>query len=350
VTAPKRHDDDVLSRPTIRDIAGRAGVSIATVSRVLNGRPDVAPATRQKVLRHIQEEGFTGSLAARALVGSRTGLIGLTVPYLTGEYFAEIIEGAAEALYERDARFVLGPTQHRHDREVSLLDRVMHGTTDGALLILPSESPAELERLLEQNFPFVVVDPMSELPWNIPVVAAAHWSGATAVMQHLVSLGHRRIAAITGPRTWPASNDRLAGYRTVLSSAGLPVCEDLIRESDFQIEGGYGAARELLSLSERPTAIFAFNDNMAAGVVRAAREHGLRVPTQLSIVGFDDVQLASVLSPMLTTVRQPLREMGRVAVSLLSRLLDDHRLEATRLELSTRLVVRESTAPPPGTD
>jgi LacI family transcriptional regulator len=299
------------------------------------------------VLRYIQENGFTSSRAARALAGSRTGLIGLTVPYLSAEYFSEIIEGAAEALYERDARFVFCPTQHEHDREVSLLDRVMHGTTDGALLILPSESPAELERLAEQNFPFVVVDPTSELPENIPVVAAAHWSGATAVMHHLVALGHRRIAAITGPGSWPASTDRLAGYRAGLASAGLPVCEDLIRESNFLVEGGYRTACDLLSLSERPTAIFAFNDNMAVGALRAAAEHGLRVPDDVSIAGFDDVQLACVASPRLTTVRQPLREMGRIAVSLLSRLLDRHRLEATRLELSTRLVIRESTAPPP---
>jgi LacI family transcriptional regulator len=307
----------------------------------------VAPETRERVLRHIQEHGFASSRAARALAGGRTDLIGLTVPYLGGEYFSEIIEGAAEALYEQDARFVFCPTQHEHDREVSLLDRLMHGTTDGAILVLPSEYPAELARLAEEGYPFVVVDHAGPLDPSIPVVAAAHWSGATAAMQHLVSLGHRSIAAITGPMQWPASVDRLAGYRAALAAAGLPVRPDLVRESDFQLTGGYRAAREILALPERPTAIFAFNDNMAVGALQAARELGLRVPEDLSIAGFDDVQLASVVTPPLTTVRQPLREMGRVAVSLLQRLIDRRRLDATRLELSTSLVVRESTAPPP---
>jgi LacI family transcriptional regulator len=345
VAAFKHREENGSSRPTIRDIAAAAGVSVATVSRVLNARPDVAPATRDRVLQEIRENGFASSRTARALAMGRTGLIGVTVPYLSGEYFSEIIEGAAEALYERDARFVLCPTLHEHDREVSLLDRVMHGTTDGALLVLPSESPAELAQLAAQDYPFVVVDPTSELPTTIPVVAVAHWSGATAAIHHLVSLGHRRIAAITGPLAWPSAAGRLAGYRASLSAAGLPVCEDLIRESNFQITGGYQAACELLSLPEPPTAIFAFNDNMAIGTLQAARERGLCVPGDLSVVGFDDVQLASSVSPPLTTVRQPLREMGRVAISQLSRLLDRHPVEVTRLELSTRLIVRESTAP-----
>jgi LacI family transcriptional regulator len=243
-------------------------------------------------------------------------------------------------------RAVLCPTQHEHDREVTLLDRLMHGTTDGAILLLPSESSDELKALQQRGYPFVVVDPRTQLDEGIPVVSAAHASGAKAATQHLLSLGHRRIAAITGPHDWMASEERLNGYHAALAAAGIGPAPALVRESDFEIEAGYAAACKLLDLPERPTAIFAFNDNVAVGTLRAAHERGVRVPDDLSVVGFDDSEQAPIVTPALTTVRQPLAEMGRMAVSLLSRLLDSQRLEALRVELATKLVIRDSTAPP----
>ncbi|GAC1470605.1 MAG: LacI family DNA-binding transcriptional regulator [Chloroflexota bacterium] len=334
---------------TIRDIAAGAGVSVATVSRVLNGRPDVATKTRERVLRCIRKNGYATNRTARGLAAGRTGLIGLTVPSVQPEYFSQIVGGAADALYDRDARFVLCPTKNEHDREVGLLQRLMHGTTDGAVLILPSESDTELVQLQEKGYPFVIVDPESPVSEGIPVVASAHWHGARAATLHLVELGHRRIAAVTGPRGRVASVDRLAGYCAALSSVGVQAFDDLIREADFHIDGGYAAARALLALPSAPTAIFCFNDHMAVGALRAARERGVHVPRDLSIVGFDDVQLASAVSPALTTVRQPLREMGSVAISQLYRLLDGTMADMTRVDLSTRLVVRDSTGPVPAT-
>ncbi|MGI8828067.1 MAG: LacI family DNA-binding transcriptional regulator [Chloroflexota bacterium] len=334
------------ARLTIRDIAARSGVSVATVSRVLNGRPDVSNDTRESVLRLIREHGYATNRNARGLAAGRTGLIGLTVPVVHAEYFNQIVAGAAEALYERDARFVLCPTQNEHDREVSLLERLMHGTTDGAILILPSESGAELLRLRQNGYPFVVVDPETPVGDDIPVVAAAHWAGAKTATDYLIGLGHRHIAAITGPTHWVASSERLSGYRSALSGAGLPIIESLIRESDFRREGGYRAGREVLVHAPRPTAVFCFNDHMAVGALRAAWELCLAVPGDLSIIGFDDVQLASAVSPRLTTIRQPLQEMGSVAVSQLYRLLDGQMIETAHVHLSTRIVVRESTAPP----
>lgn len=345
--APTDKENGKVSRSTIRDIAAQTGVSIATVSRVLNGRPDVSEETRERVLRHIRADGYVTNRTARALVGARTGLIGLTVPNIAAEYFMQIVSGATEALYERDARGIVCPTLHQHDREVSLLDRLMHGTTDGAILILPSESESELAHLRRLDYPFVVVDPSLTIADGLPVVAAANWSGAKAVTDHLIALGHRRIAAITGPADWCASVDRLAGYHAALGGAGLTPDRSLVIESTFLIEGGYRATRQLLRHSNPPTAIFAFNDNMAVGVIRAARELGLEVPCDLSVAGFDDAELATIVAPNLTTVRQPLEEMGRVAVSTLYRLLDGQALDATRIELSTRLIVRESTGPPP---
>jgi LacI family transcriptional regulator len=262
------------------------------------------------------------------------------------EYFASILSGASEALYELDMRFVLCPTQHQHDREVQLLARLMHGATDGAICLLPEETSDELGRLHSAEYPVVVVDPRQPLDAGIPAVAASHAMGARAATEHLANLGHSRIAAITGPPTWLASRERLAGYAVAFASRGILPQDRYIREGDFTEESGYRAAADLLDQPDPPTAIFCFNDDMAIGAMRAARERGLEIPRDLSIIGFDDSTIAHHCQPRLTTVRQPLEEMGRVAVSLLSRLFDGQRVEALRIDLATNLIVRESAAPP----
>jgi LacI family transcriptional regulator, galactose operon repressor len=333
-------------RATIREIASAAGVSIATVSRVINGRPDVAPDTREAVLQVVREHGFATNRSARALSGGRTGLVGVTLPIVQAAYFAFILAGSAEALYEQDMRVVLCPTLHEHEREVTLLDRLMHGTTDGAVLMLPEETNEELKALQRMDYPFVVVDPRVPLDEGIPAVSAAHASGARAAVEHLLQLGHRRIGAITGPPAWMATTERLQGYKGALAAAGVMPDPALIIQSNFEMAGGESAARRLLAAKERPSAIFAFNDNAAVGVLQVARELGLRVPEDLSVVGFDDSEQAAIVTPALTTVRQPLAEMGRMAVSLLLRLLENQRVEGLKVELATRLVVRASTAPP----
>jgi LacI family transcriptional regulator len=335
------------SRATIREIASAAGVSIATVSRVLNERPGVADETRSAVLRVVRDRGFSANRSARALSGGRTGLIGVMLPMVEASYFSSIVAGAAEALYEQDMRMVLCPTLHHHEREVTLLDRLMHGTTDGAVLMLPEESNSELKVLRRKGYAFVIVDPRVAPDEGIPAVSAANASGARAATEHLLALGHRRIGAITGPRQYLASSERLTGFHAAMSGAGVQPDSALILDSSFGIEGGALAATELLDHADPPTAIFAFNDNTAIGALRVARERGLRVPEDLSVVGFDDSEQSAIVSPSLTTVRQPLAEMGRMAVSLLARVLENQRLEALHVELQTRLVVRESTGPVP---
>jgi LacI family transcriptional regulator, galactose operon repressor len=337
--------EPAYSRVTIREVADEAGVSIATVSRVLNRRGDVAPETRELVSRIIRDRGYIANRSARGLSAGRTGLVGLLVPLVFPVYFSAIVSGASEALHENDQRVVLSPTGHEHAREVSLIDRLMHGLTDGALIVLPEESSDELARLLDSGYRFVVVDPRLRLDDRIPSVSAAHASGADQAMRHLLALGHRRIAAITGPRGWVATEDRRRGYHAALAGAGILPDPGLEIESDFEITGGREAAGRLLDLAEPPTAILAFNDNLAIGTIQAARVRGVRVPEDLSVVGFDDVELATIVSPALTTVRQPLAEMGRTAVSLLTRLLEGQRIETLHIELGTRLVVRDSTGP-----
>jgi LacI family transcriptional regulator len=243
-------------------------------------------------------------------------------------------------------RIVLAPTFHDHDREMSLLDRLMRGTTDGAILMLPEESADELRMLQRQGFPFVVVDPREAPPEGIACVAAMHASGAKQATEHLLELGHRRIGAIAGAPGWYATEERLNGFRTALAGAGILPDPELIVFSDWRIPQGTQAAEQLLSLPEPPTAIFGFNDNVAIGVLHAAHRRGLSVPHDLSVVGFDDTEPARIVTPQLTSVRQPLAEMGRMGVSLLVRLIEGQRVDALRLELATKLIVRDSTAPP----
>jgi len=330
-------------RVTIREIAELAGVSIATVSRVVNGRDDVSEETREAVQRIVREHGYSANRSARGLSAGRTGFVGVTVPMVAPPYFTLILEGAAEALDELDMRIVLCPTGHQHDREVTLLERLMHGTTDGAILILPEETNDELDVLVNHGYRFVVVDPLMRLDERISGVSSANTAGADQAMRHLLELGHRRIAAITGPRGWFATEERRRGYHAALAAEGIMPEPALEVEGDFQIEGGVNAGEQLLDLPDRPTAIFAFNDNLAIGLIQAARARGLRVPEDVSVVGFDDTELASIVSPGLTTIRQPLAEMGRMAVSLLTRALDNQRFEALHVELATRLIVRGST-------
>ena len=230
-----------------------------------------------------------------------------------------------------------------------MLDQLMHGATDGSLLILPLESMAELRQLQRLGSPFVVIDPSLPLDDDIPVVAAANWAGARMATEHLIGLGHTHIGIITGQRSWCASIDRLAGYHSALLAAGLPIIPEYVREADFWIDGGAARRAGAAGPASRPTAIFAMSDPMAIGALRAARERGLEVPADLSVVGFDDVEMASMVTPALTTVSQPLQEMGRLAVTVLYRQINGQPLDANRVELSTKLVVRDSTAPPRAT-
>jgi len=334
-------------RATIREIAEFAGVSIATVSRVVNGSGYVSEKTRTAVESVIREHRYTANRSARGLSAGRTGLVGVTLPRIHPAYFSVITAGVAEALYELDMRIVLAPTLHEHDREVGLLERLMHGTTDGGLLVLPEESGSELRTLMTYGYRFVVVGPRLRIDERVPTVSAAHSSGADQATRYLLGLGHRRIAAITGAGDMMATEERLRGYRAALAAAGVAPDPAIVIESNWEVDGGREAGAALLQLADPPTAIFAFNDPLAIGAMQAVLARGLRVPEDVSIVGFDDTAECELVTPALTTVRQPLAEMGRMGVSLLMRLLENRSFEALHVELATALIVRASTAPAP---
>jgi LacI family transcriptional regulator len=271
------------------------------------------------------------------------GHVGVLVPVVFDEYFARILHGVADAAYEHRLRLMLWPTRHEHAREVALLDELREAT-DGGILVLPEHTSEELVAALSGGYPLVVVDPLAPLDARIPSVSAAHASGAEQAMGHLLELGHRRIAAITGPPGWVATEERRRAYRGALAAAGVTLDTALELEADFDFEPGTQAAAVLLDLDPPPTAIFAFSDMIAVGAIRAARARGIAIPDELSIVGFDDSAYATVVDPALTTVRQPLNEMGVTAIDLLLRLMRQEAVDTLHLEPFTRLIVRETTA------
>jgi LacI family transcriptional regulator len=331
----ERKIEHVKQRASLRDIAAETGVSIATVSRVLNDHVSVAPRTRDLVLQAVERR--------RQETPVRLRTVYVRCPYVLTDYFGLIVSSIAETLKLHGLRLLLDAGESgQHSDALKALPR--EAGVDAAILILPPEEGDELVALSESGFPFVVVDPRTPPPPDIAAVSAAHSSGARAVADHLIGLGHRDIAVIAGPEEWLAGDARLAGHRAALAKAGVLLTPDRLRHVEPTVAHGARAAAELLDLQPRPTAIVCFNDKVAVGTLQAARERGLRVPEDLSVAGFDDIDLAEATDPRLTTVRQPLQEMGSIAVTQLMRMLDGHRPEALHLELATTLVVRDSTA------
>lgn len=339
-------DQSPIKRSTIADIAAKAGVSLPTVSRVLHHRPDVAPGTRLRVEQVIEESGFVRSRVRSALRKASSGIVDIIVPDLTNLYSVEIVRGVEEVLGPTDLRLALSLMGESFQREQHWLTKVLGGTTDGAVLVLAHGQSQHLDTLRRNKIPFVVVDHRGELDVDVPSVGATNWFGGRTAVEYLVSLGHRRVAVISGPGTLRCSLDRLAGYRAALEDAGIPVDPRLIQPGNFTQSSGYEQTCALLDLAEPPTAIFAGSDAQAMGVYSALHARGLAVPTDMSVVGFDDVSIAELVTPALTTVRQPLAEMGRTATRMLLRLTAREPLDSMRVELTTNLIVRDSCAPP----
>ncbi|MFL5706813.1 MAG: LacI family DNA-binding transcriptional regulator [Ktedonobacteraceae bacterium] len=337
----KRHRTD--GRPTIAQIAQIAGVSVPTVSKVLNGRTDVAWPTRERVERVIEENGFVRNRAARALRKGKTGLVDLILPRMDDEYYLPILEGVAQVLSEAGVRLVLTLTNYRSEQEVRWIDTVTDRSTDGILPVLPSEEA--IEHLERSGLPFVLIHNQGGLQSMVPSVRITSWEGGFVATTHLINLGHQRIAYIG--KTAPARDaiERIAGYRAALDAANLPIDPQLQCDGDFTEADGYTATRTLLELPEPPTAIFAGNDRQAAGVYRALHELGITVPGEMSVIGFDNLPYTEIMNPPLTTVHAPRLELGRAAATMLLRLINEEPLEMTRVVLPTHFVERQSCQP-----
>jgi LacI family transcriptional regulator len=316
-------------------------VSIATVSRVLNSQGNVAAETRalvERVMAGLDGPGPYPRGGPRPIAGS----VFVRCPYVLTDYFGLIVSSVAETL-ELHGRTVILHAGEAVQATPVLTTLPASAGLAGAVLVLPPEPAADLAALQSRRFPYVVVDPRLPPPRDLVAVSAAHAAGARSLTAHLTGLGHRRIGVIAGPDEWLASDARLAGHAAALADAGVLADPGLVRHVEPTIGWGRWAAGELLDSPDRPTALVGFNDKAAVGALQAAAERGLRVPGDLSVAGFDDIDLSRAATPPLTTVRQPLQEMGRMAVTLLMRLLERHRLEALHVELATELVVRDST-------
>ncbi|MFF3607910.1 LacI family DNA-binding transcriptional regulator [Streptomyces sp. NPDC002463] len=335
-------DGEESRRITLAEVAQQAGVSLSTVSKVLNGRQDVSPATRVKVERLLEEHAYRRTTR----VTREAPLIELVFHELDSVWSMELIRGVENLAKAHQASVVLTESGTRHAPAPDWLEGVLQRRPIGVVLVFSSLPDAVKRQLDARSIPFVIVDPAGDPEPDVPSVGSANWSGGVAATRHLIDLGHQRIGIITGPEDMLCSLARLDGYRSALNMAGLDHDATLVRFGDFHVEGGYARAMELLQVPERPTAVFAGSDLQAIGVMEAARACGLRVPEDLSVVGYDDVMIARWSSPPLTTIHQPLREMGEEAVQMLLRLRAGEP-SVTRMELATSLVVRKSTAPPP---
>jgi LacI family transcriptional regulator len=332
------------SRITISDVAEAAKVSKMTVSRVLNEQPGVSDNTRQRILDTIRDMGYVANPAARTLRGT-SNVIGLVIPDLNTPYMGEVISGISRAAERLDyglMLYVQGKKDYteRTNYYAALLS---NGLADGVVMVVPYEYEMLINAFKEHDLRYVLVDHHGNVS-DEPSVTATNRKGTLDAMRHLLALGHTRIGFITGRLNLRCSLDRLQGYRDGLAEVGLAFDPTLVYEGDFEQMTGFAQAQQLLQLDSRPTAIIASNDVMAFGAMDAVKEAGLHVGRDISVVGFDDIPMASQVFPSLTTIRQPMEDMGEAALELLVTLLAG-RIPATyQRELGTELIVRDSTA------
>jgi DNA-binding LacI/PurR family transcriptional regulator len=326
-------------RSTLVEIAADAGVSVSAVSKVLNGRTDVAAGTRARIAALLRQHGYQ--------VASRLGfgVVDLLIADLHSPWAEELLRGTMEAANDAGTS-VIATTVHSPREFAAWLDRAADRGTDGALCVLHLPDSRELHRLAAARIPLVAIDPPTEPGAAVRSVGTTNWLGGLTATRHLIELGHRRIAIIGGPPGLWSSRARLDGYRAALAAAGIAADESLVRSDEFWVSGGRRKAAELLSLPQPPTAVVAGNDGQAFGVLQALGERGLRAPDDLSVVGFDDVPVASWATPALTTIRQPLAAMAAAAFRMLRADPATAAGEPHHVELATTLVIRDSTGPP----
>jgi LacI family transcriptional regulator len=322
----------------IQDVAREAGVSVSTVSRVLNGKVDVAKETQDRILTVIDELGYSSSLAARSMRSLRTNLIGLVMPDVEHPYSIEIMKGVNRAITESPFDLLVYTTGNvrkdaaaNHERR--FVAQLNNSITDGVIIVASANSN------FFQDKPIVSVDPHTLNP-NFPSIYGTNYAGAFEAMEYLLDLGHRRIGFIAGRPELESAQQRLLGYMDALKKWGIAMDETLIANGDFSMPVSILAARQLLTLSNRPSAIFAANDQSAIGAYEAAREMNLRIPEDLSVIGFDNITEANYIN--LTTVDQFLSEMGSKATRMLIKIINDEPLENRIHQIRTKLIVRGS--------
>jgi LacI family transcriptional regulator len=326
---------------TIQDVAKTAGVSVSTVSRVLNGKVDVASETQDRIRSVIDDLGYTTNLAARSMRSFKKNMVGLIMPDIAYPFAIEVMKGVNRAIAESEFDLLVYTTgdvrkSGRASHEQKYVSLLSNSITDGVIIVAPVTGE------FVTDAPIVSIDPLMSDP-DYPSVHATNHQGATDAMNYLLGLGHTRIGFISGRAELESSNRRLMGYRDALKKAGLSIDEKLIASGDYTTETGIKCAQELLSLDNPPTAIFASNDQTAMGVYQVAQERGLRIPEDLSVIGFDNIMESRYMG--LTTVDQFISEMGFVATQMLIKLINDELLDSQTYKMQTQLIIRNSCQP-----
>ncbi len=342
--------DQPKRRATMADVAAATGVSQATVSKALNGRLDVAAETRERVLASVAELGYRPTTAPPQTSTRRALTVVFDIP--ASPYILGVLQGVLAAATERHVDLLtrLAPTRSSRTRRAVahewIADQCAVGTV-GIIGLTLSKPGGLINAAGDANIPFVIVDPVDTHHRRMVSIGSSNWAGARTATEYLIDLGHQRIAWIGGPDASDAARDRLYGYQAALDAAELAIDPDLIRSGPFDVDLGTRHARELLTSTNPPTAIMAANDEIAVGALAAARTLDIRVPDQLSVIGFDDTPQATWTTPPLTTVHQHLEDMGRMAVETVLAMADGRRPASRHVELSTSLIVRGSTSVAP---
>ncbi|MFT5700760.1 MAG: DNA-binding LacI/PurR family transcriptional regulator [Desulforhopalus sp.] len=327
---------------TVLDVARLAGVSTATVSRVINSPDSVRQKTREKVLLAMVKCNYKYNALARGFVTKRSNTIGLIIPTISNSVFAESTLGVQEYADQKNIRVVLGNSYYKYSQEENLVKVLRESQVDGLIITTTNLKGEVLKSLVDENFPLVLLFSTVK---NGPISAVGidNYKGGYLATEHLVSLGHKRICMVAGNFSMTdRSLHRWHGYKKCLRDKGIPYDEELLVQTDYSLPGGRDAIKKLLGLPSPPTAVFCSNDYIALGAMKGARELGLTLPTDLSIVGFDDMQTASYMVPALTTIKQPAYEMGRRAAELLLQ-LTEKQSKPTQDMMDTSLIIREST-------
>jgi LacI family repressor for deo operon, udp, cdd, tsx, nupC, and nupG len=334
-------------KANIKTVAELAGVSIATVSRALKSPERVARTTLERVERAVAQCGYTPNSAGRTLRTRRSGNVVVMFPDITRPFNGGIINGIESVAHDLGYSLLLGNTRGEPEREHACANMIFSGQADGMILLCPNLPfpDAASGALLHQRPPLVnASEPLAET--GIPKVLIDNTGAARMAVNHLIELGHRRIAIITGEMASPSARERLKGYKQALGEAGIAVESAYIQYGNYCPEAGISCAHRLLQLANRPTAIFCCDDEMAIGAMQAARSCGLAVPDRLSLVGFDDIWAAEHQNPSLTTIRQPVEQIGRVSMRVLYGLINGRPADPEVRQLPVELVVRDSTCPP----
>lgn len=331
---------------TIFDVAREAGTSYSTVSRVFSNSGKVAEVTKRRVIEVADELGYVPNKQARSLAGGKTHAIGILVPRFDNGYVSSVVNGIDDEIAGTDYNILLYTTHRADQDEARYVNRIINDLAEGLIILLPRHSETYLNALAAKNFPYVFVDHQGVSETSISITAT-NFRGAYDATEYLINLGHQRIAFITGHLDVRSGLDRLHGYRAALQDYGIEVEAELIQNGDFLPQSGYIKTQDLLNLKELPTAIFASNDLMAFGVMNAITDAGLSVPEDISVIGFDNIPQTELFRPRLTTIHQPLTEMGRIATRMLLQQIEDpSKVPHQGTLLATELVIRDSCQPP----